>query len=533
MKKIIPILLCVLLIGALAFSVSAEGSSVAITPSATTLERGDTFTIVANLTNTAEVNTGGVALTYDESVFELVGGSCNIEGVLFGQVGVKDKAGAFMLSAPTKLSGKIFTFNFKVKSDAVLGTYNFKVTASIGISTGSPITATGTTITVACEHTFGNWAKLDDGKHQRICSKCTTAETEDHDWNDGIGKPAPTCEQGGTLEYTCLICQTTKTEAVGATGHKWDNDCDTTCNNNCGKTREASHKYENTYSSDKNGHWYACSVCKDKKDFTAHTPGPAATEKNNQTCTVCQFEIAPILAHEHEMSTEWISDGKYHWHRCVKSGCYYVEDKVAHVYDNDCDVSCNICSYIRDDAPHNYNEEWKANAEGHWCVCMSCGAKSPVMPHVPGPEATETEPQLCEECNFRIKMPLNHVHDYGENWYGDDTHHWQSCAECNEATPMEEHAWNEPVKLENGEMEYTCSICGKQVITSEPIPSQPATAPNTNTSDKDAAGQEESGRFPWQWAGIAAIVLLIIGVVLLVIEFIRSRKTNMHGKFSK
>jgi hypothetical protein len=264
-----------------------------------------------------------------------------------------------------------------------------------------------------------------------------------------------------------------------------------------------------------------------------HQPGPAATENSAQLCTVCNYEIAPILPHEHDITDEWMSDAQYHWYRCTKKGCYYTEQKARHIYDDDCDVSCSACNYIRNDAPHSYRPELQANAEGHWQVCANCEAKSEVVAHVPGPEATETEPQLCTECNFRIKMPLSHEHDYGDIWYSDNDCHWQSCVECTEATPTEDHVWDEGEELEDGRIRYTCSICTKELILSQPMGSEPETQPTTPPTAQKPGQEEKKGGFPWQWAGIAAIVLMIVGVVLLVVEFVRSRKTNMHGKFSK
>ena len=533
MKKVIPILLCVLLIGALAFSVSAEGSSVAITPSATTLERGDTFTIVANLTNTDAINLCAVVLSFDTNVFELTEGTCHVTDTLFGGVTTKDKSGVFsFMPGTTKVvSGQIFTFNFKVKDNAAFGTYTFTPTASIGEN--AQISATGTTITIACNHQYGEWTKVDDDKHQQICSKCQTPNIEDHDWNDGVANPAPGCETPGNVDHTCLFCDATKTEKVDPIGHKWDNDCDTTCNNNCGTTRDASHNFSKTYSSDKNNHWYACSNCGEKKDEAKHTPGPAATENSAQLCTVCNYEIAPILPHEHDISDQWVSDAQHHWYRCTKKGCYYVEQKARHVYEDDCDVSCSVCNYIRNDAPHNYRPELQANAEGHWQVCVDCEAKSEVMEHVPGPEPTETEPQVCTECNFVIQRELSHEHVYGDIWYSDSECHWQSCEECAQSTPTEDHVWDEGEELANGKIRYTCSVCTKELILDAPMGSEPETQPTTPPTTQKPGQKEEKGGFPWQWAGIAAIVLMLVGVVLLIIEFVRSRKTNMHGKFSK
>ena len=534
MKKIFPILLCVLLISMLVLSVSADGSSVAITPSATTLERGDTFTITANLTNTEAINLCAVVLTFDTNVFELVGGSYP-EGGAYGKVAMNGQvaAGTFMLGSATKLSGQVFTFDFKVKDNAAFGTYTFTPTASIGENAQIP--ATGTTITVACNHTYGAWTKLDDSKHQQICSKCQTPKVEEHDWNDGEGKPTPTCTTPGTIEYTCLICQATKTENKSELGHEWENKCDTTCNRGCGFVRSVTHNYGSAWTSNATNHWHECADCGDKKDLTAHTPGPEPTANSAQLCTVCNYEIKPALAHTHVLEKEWTTDSNYHWHRCETRNppCYHVADKAKHVYDNDCDVTCNTCAYIRE-APHKYKPEWQANAEGHWSICANCNAKSQVFEHIPGPEATADTPQTCEECNFVIKRELNHVHDFGDTWYGDDKSHWQSCADCTESTAMEPHEWDEGVEQADGKLLYTCTVCAKQVISDGPMETQPSTLPTTQPQATQKPTEPSgSGRFPWQWAGIAAIVLLIIGVVLLVIEFIRSRKSNMHGKFSK
>lgn len=539
MKKIIPALICILLVGALALSASAADSSVSITPSDTTLERGDTFTVVANLNNSDPIKLCTVVLSYDESVFELIGGECNVQGTSLGTVLPDRKTGTLLLMSPTVVSGNVFTFWFKVKSDAEFGSYTITPTASIGTETGSQITASPTTVVVSCSHSYSNWEKVDDNKHRRVCSKCNTTETEAHDWNDGAVIIAPGCTTSGKAEVTCLLCRGTAIENIDATGHAWDNACDTTCNNNCGETRVVSHSYSSTWSSDETGHWYACAVCGNKENFAEHIPGAEATDTTAQTCTVCSFVIEPAKTHEHTMSEEWITDSEYHWHRCTQRNpsCYYVENKEKHVYDDCCDMDCNTCGYIRV-APHDFKPDWLANAEGHWHVCLNCNAQSEMENHVPGPEATETEPQRCEECNIILKMELSHVHDFGEIWYGDDANHWQSCTNetCFETTTMEPHSWDEGVEQTNGDMLYTCSVCAKQLILSDSEVTGPTTVPSQGSTDPTTVnGQDNgsSGGFPWQWAGVAAIVLLVAGIVLLVIEFIRSRKYNSHGKYSK
>ncbi len=515
---------------------AAQTATFSVSASNTAVLPGDTFTVTVSTSKVDNCTTGGFMFSYDKNAFEYVSG-VSLSGLTGFNAGVSTQAGnvaGYFMNGTGTVQGDIFQITLKVK-DSASGAYTISGTPNMSAGGESvSCSANSVTVTVGCVHSYADWTKVDDGKHLGTCTKCKATTEEDHDWNDGVGKPAPSCEQGGTFEYTCSYCRATKTEDADAIGHKYDNNCDATCNN-CGTDRVPPHNYSTTYSSNADGHWYACS-CGAQKDFAAHIPGPAATEKAAQTCTVCNYEIAPILPHEHSIGKDWVSDSVYHWHRCTKYGCNYVQDKVRHKYDDNCDVSCNVCNHIRDDAPHNFRPELQANAQGHWQVCASCNVKSEVFPHVPGPEATETDPQVCTECNFRIKMPLGHTHNYGDAWYSDDDSHWQSCADCAETTPVEPHEWDEGEELEDGSIRYTCTVCAKEVTLSDPVASEPETTPPTQTATPTAPKPTEpkdSERFPWQWAGIAAIVLMIVGIALLVIEVIRSRKSNMHGRFSK
>lgn len=61
------------------------------------------------------------------------------------------------------------------------------------------------------------------------------------------------------------------------------------------------------------------------------------------------------VSHEHEWSDEWSNDETYHWHVCGNSDGLCDLTKVSgmdgyaeHVYDDDLDVDCNTCGYIRE-----------------------------------------------------------------------------------------------------------------------------------------------------------------------------------------
>ncbi len=539
MKKYIVFVLCVLLVVVAAVPVlAAEDTKVTITASESNLERGDTVVFTVSVSGDVAFTSFMVDLNFDNTYFEYVSSQVNSDigsATLLEYTPATPELGlAFIGGGSGKVNTWVQKLTFKVKNTAPLE----KVTViPVAPATNKiNVKCEGVTLSVYCNHNYSEWTDLENGKHTRTCSKCQDKQTEEHDWNDGAPTPAATCDTPGTMKYKCLFCSATKTEDIKALGHKFDNDCDTTCNRTgCDYTRTASHKITTSWSSDKNGHWHMCTVCKATIDYATHTPNATVNEGDAKICTVCQYEISPAVEHEHEMSEEWITDDQYHWHRCQKKNpsCYHTADKAEHDYDNDCDVSCNTCAYIRK-APHSYTGEWKAGPDGHWYVCTACGVKSEVYPHEPGPEATQETAQICVECNFVIKLPLSHVHEFGEVWYDDEEYHWQSCTDsaCLETTEKQPHTWDEGVELDDGTLKYTCSVCDKELVTGEPMPEPTEPAPTVPAGEQKPE-QDGSGSFPWQWAGIAAVVLLVIGIVLLVIEFIRSRKVNSHGRFSK
>ena len=59
-------------------------------------------------------------------------------------------------------------------------------------------------------------------------------------------------------------------------------------------------------------------------------------------------------AHEHRYG-DWSKDGTNHWHECTDAACpnqsESIKDKAAHIYDDDADMTCNICGYVRTVTP--------------------------------------------------------------------------------------------------------------------------------------------------------------------------------------
>ncbi len=190
------------------------------------------------------------------------------------------------------------------------------------------------------------------------------------------------------------------------------------------------HAYGTEYKNDATNHWNEC-ACGAKGNVAAHTPGPEATETSPQVCTVCGYEIAPKKTHTHTYGTEYKNDATNHWNECA------------------------------------------------------CGAKGNVAAHTPGPEATETSPQVCTVCGYEITPKKPHVHAYGTEYKSDETNHWNEC-ECGAKTGIGEHTYTwvidkEATQTQEGSKHEVCSVCGyKKSSVTIPVVEITQTGDNNN-----------------------------------------------------
>ena len=172
------------------------------------------------------------------------------------------------------------------------GLYSVKVTASDGKQVSAE--AEGTPVDISIEdHIFGEWTQIvspnceNQGSEQRVCSVCQYTETRNvdplgHDWETEFTvDKAPTCTEAGSQSIHCKNCDAVKDSAViPATGH----------------TPSAEWK------SDENGHWKVCTVCGEKVDAAAHSfkwvVDKEATAKaagsKHQECVVCGYAKAAV-----------------------------------------------------------------------------------------------------------------------------------------------------------------------------------------------------------------------------------------------
>ena len=410
-------------------------------------------------------------------------------------------------------------------------------------------------------HTYGTEWKSDAYKHWHECSCGAKSEEAAHTAGEWIIDTPATATTSGSKHKECTVCgYTMATETIPATGggehthsygSEWKNDADNhwhecSCGDKkdlaahldankdhncdvCGKKMSdhtggtatckdkatcticgqkygdlAAHNYKTEWSKDKNRHWHECSVCGDKKDVAAHTPGAPATETTPQTCTICGYVIKAALGHTHNFNQKNTSETYLKSAAtCTKKAVYY--------YSCTCGEKGTETFESGDLAAHSYKTEWSKDSTKHWHECSVCGNKKDEAAHTPGAAATETTPQTCTTCGYVIKEAIGHVHSYTEKntdakylksaatctakavyyyscscgekgtetfesgetlahtwetkWANNDSKHWHECTVCKTKGDEADHAFEwkidkEATVTEAGAKHEECKVCG-------------------------------------------------------------------------
>jgi len=364
---------------------------------------------------------------------------------------------------------------------------------------GCGATRTESVSAEATAHAYGEWTVSETG-HSRTCSGCGKTESGNHSWNVSATVPA-TCKDEGATAYGCTTCGAISYTIIPKlTTHTYDNACDPECNV-CGAVREAEHKFNTAWSKNAQGHWHVCAVCGEKKDVGSHYPGPAATEERAQLCLTCGYTLMAKRNHTHKFATTWTGDETGHWYAC--SGCEEEKDFSEHSYDGPCDPECNVCGFVRENV-HSYGGTWLSDETGHWFVCTACGEASEAAAHVPGPEATDTQAQLCQVCGFEMAPAQVHIHEFGADWEYDEDIHWKRC-ECGERSEAAAHDWEEAAR-DKKTVELMCTVC---------------------LAEKTQARESS---FPW-WTVWLAVGVVCIGAAAGAIVMLSGKKST--GRFVK
>ena len=279
--------------------------------------------------------------------------------------------------------------------------------------------------------------------------------------------------------------------------------------------RHHEHSYGD-WSKDGTSHWHECTDddCPNREESIKDKATHVYTDDADTTCDVCGYErtVTPP-AHEHSYG-DWSKDGTSHWHECADADCpnrnESIKDKAAHVYTDDADTTCNVCSYERTVTPpaheHNYGD-WSRDGTSHWheCTDADCPDRDESIKDKATHVYTDDADTTCDVCGYeRTVTPPTHEHSYGD-WSKDGTSHWHECADA-DCPNREESIKDKAAHVYTDDADTTCDVCGYERTVTPPAPTEFIVTfdGNGGTGSMEPVTVEEGSRYVLPACGFTA-----------------------------
>ena len=206
--------------------------------------------------------------------------------------------------------------------------------------------------------------------------------------------------------------------------------------------------------------------------FTVKATNSAGSDTKELSITITK-DAPP--AHEHSYG-DWRKDGTSHWHECTDDDCpnreESINDKAAHVYDDDADTTCDVCGYERTVTPpsheHSYGD-WSRDGTNHWHECTDddCPNREESINDKAAHVYTDDADTTCDVCGYeRTVTPPSHEHSYGD-WRKDGTSHWHECTD-DDCPDREESIKDKAAHVYDNDADTTCNTCGYERTVTPP-----------------------------------------------------------------
>ena len=206
--------------------------------------------------------------------------------------------------------------------------------------------------------------------------------------------------------------------------------------------------------------------------FTVKAENSAGSDTKELSITITK-DAPP--AHEHSYG-DWRKDGTSHWHECTDDDCpnreESINDKAAHVYDDDADTTCDVCGYERTVTPpsheHSYGD-WSRDGTNHWHECTDddCPNREESINDKAAHVYTDDADTTCDVCGYeRTVTPPPHEHSYGD-WRKDGTSHWHECTD-DDCPDREESIKDKAAHVYTDDADTTCDTCGYERTITPP-----------------------------------------------------------------
>ena len=389
----------------------------------------------------------------------------------------------------------------------------------------------------ATGHTSGAAATCTEAQY---CTTCGVILTAAHGHAYKTERTEATCEGMGWTTYTCEVCGLSyRADYADALGHSYTaNVTPPTCTEPGYTTytcTRCGNSYVDGYTAPKGHRWdfgtkltdatctgdgvmiYRCRDCSaaflKAISATGHTPDEAATCTEPQLCAVCGAVLNPAKGHRYTatVTEPTCKTMGYTAYTCADCGDSYRADYVdALGHDFEAVITAPTCteegyttytctrcgeSFITDRVEatgHRWDDgtilvKPSCTGEGllefRCTVCDKTRSETlPALGHVPGEEATCTEPQLCDVCGAVLARANGHSYtaEVTEPTCEQMGYTIYTCSDCGDRykadyTDPIGHAYEadvtEPTCTEAGYTTWTCANCGDSFIDSyvEPL----------------------------------------------------------------
>ena len=244
--------------------------------------------------------------------------------------------------------------------------------------------------------------------------------------------------------------------------------------------------------------------------FTVKAENSAGSDTKELSITITK-DAPP--AHEHSYG-DWRKDGTSHWHECTDDDCpnreESINDKAAHVYDDDADTTCDVCGYERTVTPpsheHSYGD-WRKDGTSHWheCTDTDCPNREESITDKAAHVYTDDTDTTCDVCGYeRTVTPPSHEHSYGD-WSKDGTSHWHECADA-DCPNRNESIKDKAAHVYTDDADTTCNVCGYERTVTPPAPTEFIVTfdGNGGTGSMEPVTVEEGSRYVLPACGFTA-----------------------------
>lgn len=491
MKKLLCFAAVLALVLGLAMTVSAAGNETVTLTAGGTTYPGNLVTVTVEINGCDPVVGLMLYPEYDWAVFDRSGETYLVNG---DWIVTAEGECIVNWNRPTDINGALIRFSFEVRGDAAPG----KVTelgcqlviitldgTSVEIENVSTVSVT----VAACQHT--TYLQVEDEKYIKTPGNCRTPNEY----------------------YVC--CQT-----CGAAGEE------TFFSSKAGDHRFDEMKETEEYLCEVGDcvtgstYYYSCSGCglKGTEIFEGAAGGNHVFD--------AMVEKEEYLSDPGDCQTK-----RQYYYSCSGCGLKGEETFVSlrkfgvHEFDNSCDTECNVCGKYQE-AVHVTGEEWDCDENGHFHLCTQCQEKIDLQEHIPGPEATAEEHQVCTVCGFVLAVSDAHEHEYSPQWSHDDKSHWHECS-CQAKSDLSVHSWTVVESDRTDVLIAKCDTCGvtkEEPVATGPDDPQPSETIPTRPAQTVPAEQEDNGgNVPALILGIL-LILSLAGNVALTVLLITGKK---------